>query len=387
MAEILVGTRKKYRVKQKIGSGSFGDIYEGESVATKEKVAIKLENKNTRYPQLLYEYQVYRAIEPAQGFPVVHWCGSAGRCNVMVMELLGSSLESLYVKCGRRFSMKTVLMLAIQLIDRIEHQHKNHFLHRDIKPDNFLMGRGPNRHTVYVIDMGLSKRFEHPTSLEHIAYRNNKKFTGTPRYASINTHHGVEQSRRDDLESLGYMLMYFNLGKLPWQGLKARTKQEKYDKIGNKKMDVPIPTLCKGFPKEFELYLTYCRQLGFSQKPNYPYIRALFTTLFKNCGYKDDWVFDWMKGDEAPDFRPMGPSMKPTISGNQELGPLGVENGQMIESYRKLRSDRDEWKRKHDEGAKTLEMMEEEVKRLKAHVANFCSQPYQSDQAGNQNPD
>mmetsp|Transcript_1710 Transcript_1710/g.2131 ORF Transcript_1710/g.2131 Transcript_1710/m.2131 type:complete len:383 (-) Transcript_1710:152-1300(-) len=373
MAEILVGTRTKYRVKQKIGSGSFGDIYEGENVTTKEKVAIKLENKNTRYPQLLYEYQVYRAIESAQGFPIVHWCGSAGRCNVMVMELLGSSLESLYVKCGRRFTMKTVLMLAIQLIDRIEHQHKNHFLHRDIKPDNFLMGRGSNRHTVYVIDMGLSKRFEHPTSHEHIAYRNNKKFTGTPRYASINTHHGVEQSRRDDLESLGYMLMYFNLGKLPWQGLKARTKQEKYDKIGNKKMDVPIPTLCKGFPKEFELYLTYCRQLGFSQKPNYPYIRALFTTVFKNCGYKDDWVFDWMKDETGSGSR--GGIGQSSISHRQELGALG-ENGQMMESYNKLKADHDEWKRKFDEGQKQMSKLDQEIKDLKAHIANYCSEPY-----------
>mmetsp|Transcript_13612 Transcript_13612/g.33317 ORF Transcript_13612/g.33317 Transcript_13612/m.33317 type:complete len:387 (-) Transcript_13612:577-1737(-) len=379
MAEILVGTRTKYRVKQKIGSGSFGDIYEGESVSDKEKVAIKLENKNTRYPQLLYEYQVYRAIDPAQGFPVVHWCGSAGRCNVMVMELLGSSLESLYVKCGRRFSMKTVLMLAIQLIDRIEHQHKNHFLHRDIKPDNFLMGRNSNRHTVYVIDMGLSKRFEHPTSLEHIAYRNNKKFTGTPRYASINTHHGVEQSRRDDLESLGYMLMYFNLGKLPWQGLKARTKQEKYDKIGNKKMDVPIPTLCKGFPKEFELYLTYCRQLGFSEKPNYPYIRALFTTVFKNCGYKDDWIFDWMK-DEPGAGSNRGGIGQNRISHRQELGR---SNGQaMMESYRKLQAERDDYKRRFDQQGEEIDLLETEVKRLRKHIESFCTQPYPISGAG-----
>jgi len=346
----------------------------GESVSTKDKVAIKLENKNTRYPQLLYEYQVYRAIDPAQGFPSVHWCGSAGRCNVMVMELLGHSLESLYVKCGRRFSLKTVLMLAIQLIDRIEHQHKNHFLHRDIKPDNFLMGRGPNRHTVYVIDMGLSKRFEHPTSLEHIAYRNNKKFTGTPRYASINTHHGVEQSRRDDLESLGYMLMYFNLGKLPWQGLKARTKQEKYDKIGNKKIDVPIPVLCKGFPKEFELYLTYTRQLGFSQKPNYPYIRALFTTLFKNCGYKDDWVFDWLKGDECvgpAGTRGIGQSH---ISHRQELGQPG--NGQIFDHYRKVTSERDEFKHKYEKNQSEIAALRDEIAAMKQHVSAYCSQPY-----------
>lgn len=296
----------------------------------------------------------------------------------MVMNLLGSSLESLYQKCGRKFSMKTVLMLAIQLIDRIEHQHNNHFLHRDIKPDNFLMGRGANKHTVYVIDMGLSKRFEIPETLEHIAYRDNKKFTGTPRYASINTHHGIEQARRDDLESLGYMLMYFNLGRLPWQGLKARTKQEKYDKIGNKKLDVPVPTLCKGFPKEFELYLTYCRQLGFSQKPNYQYIRALFTTLFKSCGYKDDWVFDWMTGGEVANNRGgMGIGLQ-SINAKQELGNLGGREYRehLVEQYRKVETDREKWKRKSEDLSKQIARLDQERKELRKHISAFCSQPY-----------
>ncbi len=315
----------------------------------------------------MYEHKVYSSIKPAVGFPKVYWCGTAGRCNVMVMDLLGSSLESLYVKCGRKFSMKTILMLAIQLLDRVEHQHANHFLHRDIKPDNFLMGRAEHKHTVFIIDMGLSKRFENPETLEHIAYRDNKKFTGTPRYASTSTHKGIEQARRDDLESLGYMLMYFNLGKLPWQGLKARTKQEKYDKIGAKKLEVPISDLCKGFPKEFELYLTYCRQLRFSEKPNYTYLRNLFKSLFKSFGYKDDWVFDWMAEADPADARPV-----------MKIGPqvTNPKSGHMMEAYGQLEKDVKVWRRKSEAKEKEILKLKEELRALNEFATANCSEPY-----------
>jgi len=380
MSDIIVGG--KYRIRHKIGSGSFGDIYLGVNIHTKEQMAIKLENKNTKYPQLMYEYKVYCSLKPSVGFPSVYWCGTAGKCNVMVMDLLGDSLESLYNKCGRKFSLKTVLMLAIQLIDRIEHQHNNHFLHRDIKPDNFLMGLNDDKNIVYVIDMGLSKRYRHPNTLEHIPYRDNKKFTGTPRYASINTHHGIEQCRRDDLESLGYMLMYFNLGKLPWQGLKARTKQEKYDKIGSKKMNVTVEQLCKNFPKEFALYLNYCRQLRFSQKPNYQYLRCLFSTLFKNCQYKDDWVFDWMRDEEGTNknltgLTPRGSQNKPIGKGGIDQAPFHSNGAQLLEAYGKLEAERDKWKHKCKSQERYLLRLKSEVMKLRRHISLYSTQPYE----------
>eukprot|EP00470_Lotharella_oceanica_P000697 CAMPEP_0170174264 /NCGR_PEP_ID=MMETSP0040_2-20121228/7494_1 /TAXON_ID=641309 /ORGANISM="Lotharella oceanica, Strain CCMP622" /LENGTH=376 /DNA_ID=CAMNT_0010415825 /DNA_START=185 /DNA_END=1315 /DNA_ORIENTATION=- len=369
MAEILIGNKTKYKMKHEIGSGSFGDIYLGENFRTKEPVAIKLENKSTKYPQLMYEYKVYRALESGTGIPNVHWCGTAGKCNVMVMDLLGESLESLYTKCGRKFSLKTILMLAIQLIDRIEHIHKCFFLHRDIKPDNFLMGRNSNKKILFAIDMGLSKRYMHPNTLEHIPYRDKKKFTGTPRYASICTHHGIEQSRRDDLESLGYMLMYFNLGKLPWQGLKARTKQEKYDKIGNRKESIPVETLCKGFPREFALYLNYCKELRFAQKPNYAYLRGLFSTLFKNCQFRDDWIFDWMVKENQLPAEPTPP--------NIALLP-DAEGGNVYEEMQKLEADRDAWKKKCAEQQDRIAKMRKEIENLKQHIDMYGSKPYAS---------
>lgn len=354
----------------KIGSGSFGDIYLGENTKTKEAVAIKLENKNTKYPQLMYEYKVYCSLTSGVGFPKVHWCGTAGKCNVMVMDLLGESLEALYTRCGRKFSLKTILMLAIQLIDRIEQIHRCHFLHRDIKPDNFLMGRSSNRKILFAIDMGLSKRFQHPTTLEHISYRDHKKFTGTPRYASINTHHGIEQSRRDDLESLGYMLMYFNLGKLPWQGLKARTKQEKYDKIGSHKESIPVETLCEGFPKEFAMYLNYCKELRFAQKPNYVYLRTLFSSLFKQCGFRDDWVFDWM-------------NLKSGQSATTDLKKQIAPSTDLYEQYQKLEVDRDGWKRKCQQQEEYMVRLKKEIEKLKNHISVHQTKPYDGPSNGN----
>ncbi|KAH8931650.1 hypothetical protein BDL97_19G033000 [Sphagnum fallax] len=283
----------KYRLGRKIGSGSFGEIYLGTNVQTNEEVGIKLESIKTKHPQLLYESKLYRILQGGTGIANIRWFGIEGDYNVLVLDLLGPSLEDLFNFCSRKFSLKTVLMLADQLINRVEYVHAKSFLHRDIKPDNFLMGLGRRANQVYIIDFGLAKKYRDPTTHQHIIYRENKNLTGTARYASINTHLGIEQSRRDDLESLGYVLMYFLRGSLPWQGLKAGTKKQKYEKISEKKMSTSIEFLCKAYPSEFASYFHYCRSLRFDDKPDYSYLKRIFRDLFIREGFQFDYVFDW----------------------------------------------------------------------------------------------
>ena len=179
------------------------------------------------------------------------------------------------------------------MIKRVEYIHSRRIIHRDIKPDNFAVGKGKHSHRIFIIDFGLAKKFMSSDG-KHIKYKDGKSLTGTARYASINTHIGIEQARRDDLEGLGYVYMYFLRGKLPWQGLRARGVKEKYEKIKQKKIMTNLDELCKGFPDEFVAYMQYCRTLNFEDKPDYKYIKNLFSSLFKNLGYEYDYKYDWV---------------------------------------------------------------------------------------------
>jgi casein kinase 1 len=289
--ELRVGG--KYRLGKKLGSGSFGDIYLGTNRQTDEEVAIKLESVKSKHPQLLYESKLYRILAGGVGIPNVLWYGVEGEYNAMVLDLLGPSLEDLFNFCSRKFSLKTVLMCADQMINRIEYVHAKNFIHRDIKPDNFLIGLGKKANQIHIIDFGLAKKYRDPKTQQHIPYREGKNLTGTARYASVNTHLGIEQSRRDDLEALGYVFMYFLRGSLPWQGMKGNSKKEKYDRIMEKKMSTPIEVLCKGYPTEYVTYLNYCRSLRFEDRPDYAYLRRFLKDLFFRENYQYDFIFDW----------------------------------------------------------------------------------------------
>ena len=163
-----------------------------------------------------------------------------------------------------------------------------------MKPDNFLMGVNKRQDVCYMIDFGLSKRFRDPKTGEHIPYRDGKSLTGTARYASVNTHIGIEQSRRDDLESVGYILLYFLKGALPWQGLAGKNKNEKYDRIKEKKIQTTISEVTRGAPEEFTKYLQYCRNMQFEEKPDYNYLRQLFKSIMSKHSYEHDQEYDWV---------------------------------------------------------------------------------------------
>ena len=209
------------------------------------------------------------------------------------MELLGRSLDKLYSLCKKSFDMKTIIKIAIQMIERIEFIHSKGIIHRDIKPANFLVGLKKKKNIIYLIDYGLSKRYIDKNTKEHIAYKEGKGLTGTARYVSLFTHQGIEQSRRDDIEGIAYNLIYLAKGKLPWQGVRAKNKKEKHKKIMEKKLMYSPEDLCFGLPEEFPILLNYARSLEFQQKPDYDGIKKLFKDLFVAKKFVLDWKFCW----------------------------------------------------------------------------------------------
>jgi len=287
---------KTYKITRKLGAGSFGDVFHAINLKDNAEVAVKLEQITTKQPQLEFEASLYKYLykkDPTtcKGIPHIYQFIKEGEYNIMVLEMLGPSLEELFEICNRKFSLKTILMIADQMIERIEFLHSRKFLHRDIKPTNFLVGPGRDQNMIYLIDLGLAKRYK--INDRHIPYEENKELMGTARYVSINTHLGIEQSRRDDLESICYVLVYFFRGSLPWQNIKTGCQEEKDERIMHKKLNIAPEVLCKGMPEEFVTLLLYCRNLKFEDEPDYTYMRSLLKELFVRSGYDMDHHFDW----------------------------------------------------------------------------------------------
>eukprot|EP00013_Stygamoeba_regulata_P002080 CAMPEP_0177636850 /NCGR_PEP_ID=MMETSP0447-20121125/4657_1 /TAXON_ID=0 /ORGANISM="Stygamoeba regulata, Strain BSH-02190019" /LENGTH=640 /DNA_ID=CAMNT_0019138737 /DNA_START=183 /DNA_END=2106 /DNA_ORIENTATION=+ len=279
---------KHYIILKQIGKGSFGALYRGLDLACNEAVAIKMESKSVRPPQLLWEGDVLDIL----GLRVVAMDGRVPEQQRSRDDLLGPNLQSLFEGCGRRFTLKTVLQIGRELITHMMFLHSKRLIHRDMKPDNFLIGVPPNHNKLYLIDFGLACFYTTPND-KHKAYKEKCGLVGNVRFASINNHAGIEQSRRDDLESLLYCLIYFLKGRLPWQGVKGSSHKEKLKKVGQIKQSISPATLCKGLPVEFCKLLQYIHMLAYDQNPDYDFMLSTLERLFVSKGFRHDGVFDW----------------------------------------------------------------------------------------------
>ena len=293
--ELSINENIKLFPRKKLGSGTFGEIYLGLNSLTNKYIAIKSEtiNESKNNSLLKYESDILHYLQNGKGIPEFYSYIKKDKYNYMLFELLGPSLEDLFDLCQHKFSLKTILQLGDQMISRIEFLHSKYLIHRDIKPNNFLIGLSQKKHIIYICDFGLAKFYRDPNNGKHIPYKDGKSLIGTVRYSSINSHLGIEQSRRDDLESLFYTLIYFSNGVLPWQGIKAKTKPEKYKLILEKKINTSINELCKNLPFELIAFNNYIKELKFEDKPNYLYLKELLGKIFDKNNFIYDLIFDF----------------------------------------------------------------------------------------------
>jgi serine/threonine protein kinase len=292
--EIRAVCAGRYLLKRKLGSGSFGDIYKGVDTRTGERVAVKVESPRIRTSQLAQEAKLYQLFASCISIPKFHWFGNQSGYNALVISLLDQSLDSIVSQYHNPLSLKTVLMLADQMISALEFVHSNNFIHGDVKPENFMIGLDRFSTQIFLIDFGLSKKYRDVKSHEHLRMTTENDLNGTARYASISTLRGIEPSRRDDMESLGYVLIWLLKGTLPWIGVQGKNRREKYKNILDLKVGTRLEELCSGLPDEFVQYFHAVRRLKYVDEPEYSRYRAMFRSLFLNLGFVYDYAYDWI---------------------------------------------------------------------------------------------
>ena len=343
----------KYRTIKKLGEGSFGKVYKAEY--KDEYYAIKFEDK-TKGQNLLESEATMMNYLQGPNIPIIKSFGYSGDYNILLMQLMSKSLEELFSK-RHKFSIKTTELLAYQMLTVLQYIHDRHIIHRDIKPDNFVMGANELNSSLYLLDFGLAKKYRSSKTLKQNPYINKKKLTGTARYASIHALEEMEQSRRDDLESVGYVLMYFLRGNLPWQGLKIKSKEDRYMKILEKKKETSSEQLCKNFPEEFRDYLEYAKNLEYTEQPNYELYKNKFYNLVCNkLGESFDYIYDWTT---ESDIRKRKNDLNSNIFPCSELKTTFVR-----ESENKIKKKIEDNVIKKEEGDKFYENCENNEKKI-----------------------
>jgi serine/threonine protein kinase len=286
-------------LNRKIGSGSFGQIYQCLNIKTKEIYACKIESINELNPQLYHESKIMNIMKNCDGFPTCYSFCYTEQDKVIIMDYLGANLDTIMNKLpNKKYTIKTSLMIMIQCLERLRNLHEKGIIHRDMKPENFVIGRKNKERTIYLIDFGLSRKYINENNI-HISMKKDRNIIGTVRYISMNTHQGIEQSRRDDLESLIYIIIYFIKGELPWQNIKAKNKTERYNKIYEmkKKSTEKGGELCSSLPNGFQTIIDYVLELEFTEKPDYSMLKKVVEIILAHNNYFNDLQFDWYNLD------------------------------------------------------------------------------------------
>ena len=288
----------KYSLKYLISKGSFGEVYMGTNIFNKKNYAIKIEKINSS-EQILKQEAYILFLLKGPGIPSVVSFGVSCKYHILVEELLGDSIYKIFIKSGNKFNLKDTCMFAIQALERIEYVHSKDFLHRDIKPGNFLVGN-PDKSQIYLIDFGNAKKFRSSRTGKYQRYNNNKRLYGTIVFLSLNVLKGGEQTRKDELESLGLLFIYLHKGFLPWSQIKTKNIYQAIEEVIILKQNTSFKELCAGMPQEMVEYLDYINKLGFKDNPNYAYLRSLFVNILKKIGEKNDLMFSWVDKKVTP---------------------------------------------------------------------------------------
>jgi len=324
----------RYRLQSHLGSGTFGCVFEAIDTQTGEIVAIKISSPKGRRPDLLkHEAHICEGFggrqEVEDGFPKFYGFHDDQVCYI-VMERLGPNLDVVLKFTGPLLSLKTTLLLSIQMLARVERFHAKGFIHRDLKPHNFTMGWGPKGYTVFLIDFGLSTRFV-DSKHNHIAFVTGKRLIGTPWYCSINAHDGAELSRRDDLESLFYVMLYLLRGNLPWQKVVAKDFNSHNAAIRDLKAGEEMRAVLRDVPAPLAQFYHHSRSLGFEKKPNYGFLRGLLRKLFQSEGFLDDNLYDWVARRQGKRATAMSP--RPSLLSRMESSNISVSEGSRLTAH------------------------------------------------------
>lgn len=304
---------RRYQITKVLGSGSFGVCFQGVDVNSGQKVAMKVAHEATckeNREMIDIELAAHQIMNNTEGIPHLfdHFVERYRDWEkheeveryVLVIELLGPDLQKLYYNANKEFTWKTIFMMGHEMIVRLRAVHEKGLVHRDLKPENFLIGLdGEKRSMVYLTDFGLAKRWQDEQTQQHFPLQRTKGLVGTVRYVSVNVHEGLSMSRRDDLESVAYILMYFIAGSLPWDGWETTKDDQFYTQVKVKKAALIRQKFLTTMPEPIQQFLIYCRNMSFEQNPDYDYWLKLFEEQSRVYNFTWDYKYDWDGQTEA----------------------------------------------------------------------------------------